>query len=182
MLIDPSAHTFWRKNPDFLSDLASYLEEKRVLEVYSGNGYLASELASRGVSVQATSVFSSHDAHDIYMYHEVEEMESSAAVGRYGDESDVLLMSWPVSDETALGALLAWGASKPVVFIGEVTRKDLSGLTGLGGCASDLFFEVIDWSHDFSSYKGNMLERAGVLYLNAEKLADAIERLRARSS
>jgi hypothetical protein len=160
---------FLKPSQDFLNELSDYLRGKSVLEVFAGNGYLASELEKRGVTTTATSLFSGHDGHAHAMYSKVREMDARVAAREYRDTHDVLLMSWPVADESALRAILEWGSDKPVVYIGETPHLELPGLMGLSGCASDLFFESIRWERFFESYHGNMLEKAGILYLNTQK-------------
>lgn len=161
-IMDPI--TYFRDSDQFADELSIYLKGKRVLEVFAGNGYLAKRLSDRGVNVRATSIFSGHDGHFYGMHFPVEELTAMEAISEYGDDSDVLLMSWPVADERAYHALKLWGVSKPIVYIGEVTNPDLPGLMGLSGCASDRFFDSITWEREFSSYSGNMLEKAGVIY------------------
>lgn len=155
----------------FLDELVSYLGDKRVLEVFAGNGLLAHRLTERGVSIIATTRFASHDGHTYGMYHQVEELEATAAVRKYRDQTDILLMSWPTATEGATSAALAWGADRPIVFIGEVT--DLSrGNAGLGGCASDLFFDLTNEGSAFQNYSPrNQLERATIFHLDRDRVA-----------
>lgn len=155
---------FFKKSDDFINELSDYLEGKTVLEVFAGNGYLSSLLREKGIQVHATSLFSGHDGHANGLFFPVEEMDAEQAVSKYGQEYDVLLISWPVVSNKALKALRRWGSEKPVVYIGEVTDRSLPGALGLGGCADDEFFESIVWEREFRSYSGNMLERAGVIY------------------
>ena len=148
---------YWKPNSAFLDELAAHLRGRRVLEIFSGNGYLAAWLQSRGVDVLPTTRFSGHDAHDQGLYCDVLAMEASEAVERFAAQRDVLLACWPTATEAVLHAVRRWDASKPVIFIGEVTNHD-KGL--LGGCASDAFFAAIDIGHRFEHYHGNMLEAA----------------------
>lgn len=153
---------FWRPNEAFVEQLAGWLEGKRVLEVFAGNGYLAALLARAGVAVTATTRFSSHDAHSSGLYFPVLESEASRAVSGLGRDHDVLLMSWPTVTDAVLQAAYRWGFEKPIVFIGEVTDYAKGHL---GGCATDEFFEAIDVTHRFQAYSGNMLEAAFVCRL-----------------
>lgn len=154
----PPAGVWWRPREEFVEELANWLAPHRVLEVFAGNGFLAAHLRKRGVRVQATTRFSSHDAHERGVYCEVEELDAAAAVRRHWASSDVLLMCWPTATLAAAQAALMWG-SKPLVFIGEVTDYSKGHL---GGCASDEFFELVEPEHRFESYQGNMLEQAFV--------------------
>ena len=149
-------YIYWRPNERFLSELCNYLQNKRVLEIFAGNGYLASCLHSKGIEVISTSIFSGHDGHDYGMYFPVQEMEASHAVQVYGDSCDVLLMAWPTVTESVIKAVRKW-PSKPFVFIGEVTNY---AKHELGGCATDSFFNETVFTHTFSTYKGNYIEKA----------------------
>lgn len=154
----------------FVTELADFLVGQRVLEVFAGNGLLASKLAARGVTIRATSRFSGHDGHALGFHWPVEELVAHQAVQTYRNETDVLLMSWPTADEGALAAALAWGAEKPIVFIGEMADPSLE-MGGFPGCASDLFFEMIDVNSTFASYSPrNRLERAVVLQLSDDRV------------
>lgn len=147
---------YWRPNEAFVAELAGALEGQRVLEVFAGNGYLASVLASRGIEVLATSVLSSMDAHCEGLYHPVVECDAISAVDRFGAGHDVLLMSWPTVTEQAFVAACIWG-DKPICFIGEVTCYETAHL---GGCATDRFFECFEPARTFSSYGGYAMEKA----------------------
>jgi transcriptional regulator with XRE-family HTH domain len=161
----PAREFSWGQFDDpFVDELARWIGGRRVLEVFAGNGLLASKLASRGIDIISTSLFRGHDAHEEGMFHPVIEMEASVAVLRHGEGRDVLLMAWPVSDETAARATALWGDAKPVIFIGEVTDLEKGHL---GGCASDAFFEFTVETEAFGSYRPrNMLERAAVRMLD----------------
>lgn len=152
-------YSFGTFDDQFIDELAAWIGERSVLEVFADNGLLASKLARRGVDVVATSLFRGHDGHEKGMYFDVVEMRASTATMEYSDR-DVLIMSWPTADEGALHAALTWGEERPIVFIGEVTRLD-EGL--LGGCASDMFFGLTEETTAFTSYNArNILERAAV--------------------
>jgi len=162
--------------PEFLDELAEILRDRKVLEVFAGNGFLASLLSSRGIDIQATSQFTGHDGHEFGMYHHVIEMDASDAVLSLGSNADVLLMSWPPADEGATKAALAWGDDRPIVFIGEISRFD-EGMAGLGGCASDLFFEITVIERDIPSYQPrNRLDRAVIMHLSKEGIRKAFRR------
>jgi hypothetical protein len=153
---------FWRPNEAFVSELATYLKGRRVLEIFAGNGYLAAQLAARGISVTSTTLFASHDAHNQGLYHPVEFLEAFAAVTRHGESHDVLLVSWPTVTDAVLHAAQAWGPDRDIVFIGEVTDYSKNHL---GGCATDEFFECVSFTHTFEAYQGNALEAAHVARL-----------------
>ena len=154
----------------FLDELGNRLKGHRVLEVFAGNGLLAALLSVRGVPVKATSLFAGHDGHEHGLLYPVEELRAIEAVERYGDEHDILLMSWPTATEAAAEAVIAWGSDRPIIFIGEITNPDL-GFSGLGGCASDRLFAVTEVMAEFGTYRGRgHLDRAVELRLDPELL------------
>jgi hypothetical protein len=168
-----SAVSYGNFTDPFLDELTEILQDKKVLEVFAGNGLLASRLAARGVDIMATSQFSGHDGHEIGMFHDVIEMDATEAVLTLGANADILLMSWPTADEGATRAALAWGSDRPIVFIGEITQFD-KGTLGLGGCASDLFFQITAIDRDIPSYEPrNFLERAVIMHLSRDAVRKA---------
>lgn len=170
--LERPAGVFWRRNEAFLGELAQDLQGKRVLEVFAGNGYLAGLLASRGVDVRATSVLSGMDAHDRGLYHPVEELDAIDAVAQLHQDRDVLLMCWPTTTPRAFIAAALWEQLKaaPVCFIGEHTDYSKRQL---GGCATDEFHECFVPSKTFSTYRGNLLERACLGRLDLARLESA---------
>lgn len=160
---------FWRENPDFIKELADYLEGKSVLEIFAGNGYLASLLQARNIQVTPTSLKVGYDF-DLY-YTDVTELMASDAVEELGKNYDVLLVTWPTVTIDAYNALLQWSRlyNKPIVYIGETT--DLA-INQLGGCATDELWNNAEFIKHFSTYQGNLLEKAGILKLsNTEELS-----------
>lgn len=152
-------YVFWENTPDFIAELTDYLKDKKVLEVFAGNGYLASLLSAKGVDITSTSLKAGHDGHDVKMYYPVVEMSANEAVLTY--TGDVLLMSWPTTTPNAIKAVELWSKlyDKPFIFIGEVTNYERNEL---GGCATDEFFEKTKAIHYFDSYQGNYIEKAFV--------------------
>ncbi|WP_327211324.1 hypothetical protein [Rhizobium leguminosarum] len=144
---------------DFVDELVDWIGGRTVLEVFAGNGLLASKLERRGIDIVATTLFRGHDSHDLGLHFPVKEMRASEAALEFNNR-EVLLMSWPTADEGALHAAIAWGEERPIAFIGEVTVLERNLL---GGCASDLFFELTEEMATFQAYEPtNMLERAAI--------------------
>lgn len=158
---------FWRPNPAFVDELAAFLQDKVVLEIFAGNGYLAAQLAARGVTITATSLRSGHDGHEAGFYHPVFNLHAVDAVA-LSDVHQVLLMSWPTVTDAALQAALLWGPDRDILFIGETTDY---AKNQLGGCATDEFFEAITVTHRFAKYEGNIYEHAIVCRLKPEIFA-----------
>ncbi|KVP96578.1 hypothetical protein WJ97_11885 [Burkholderia ubonensis] len=157
---------YWTPNAAFVAELVRFLGARPVLEVFAGNGYLAALLADCGVRITATSLFAGHDSHERGVYYDVKELAAVDAVRLEGARHEVLLLSWPTVTPAALAAVEAWGPGRDVVFIGEVTDYAKGHL---GGCATDEFFERMDFHTQFKSYKGNMLEAAQVGRARAKK-------------
>lgn len=165
------ARSWGQFSPDFVRDLADRLDGHRVLEVFAGNGLLSALLKEQGINVRATSILSGQDGHEHGLLHEVEEISATAAVERYGADSDILLMSWPPATEAAAEAVIAWSTDRPIIFIGEITRPEL-GFSGLGGCASDRLFAITEVMSEFGSYRGRgSLDRAVELRLDPHLLS-----------
>jgi hypothetical protein len=164
-------------DPSFLDDLSSYLAGQRVLETFAGNGLLASLLRERGIDIHPTSRFAGHDGHENGMHCDVEEIDACEAARKYRDEFEVLLMCWPTSDEAAMQSALIWGEERPIVFIGEVTDLERGHL---GGCASDLFFELSSETHSFERYDSarSGLDRAAVRSLPKGAYEEYLKRYR----
>lgn len=154
-------YSYFSYNDAFMAELSQYLRPYRVLEVFAGNGKLASLLIQNGVDVKATSLHSGHDGHQITgFFTDVEHIDAINAVEKYHSDYDILLMCWPTVSTQCLTAAQRW--NKPILFIGEVS--DVSQ-HHYGGCATDAFFEAILIEHTFNSYHGNMLEKAFVATL-----------------
>lgn len=163
--------------PGFIDALAKIIGNRSVLEVYAGNGFLAKSLRERGVQIYPTSLFSSHDGHQLGMYCEVAESSSFEAVYRQGDQFDVLLMSWPITDFSTFFCSKAWlrkeQISRPIIFIGELPGSFLGYSNMLSGCACDNFFASIADMTLIEEYEPrNILDRAAILKVSKEKVAD----------
>lgn len=152
---------YWKHCPEFITELVQYIGTQRVLEVFSGNGYLASLLNDNNVDIKPTSLFAGHDAHDLCMYYDVEELDAFDSVLKYHKDYDMLLLSWPTTTIRALYAVQSWSilTDKNFIFIGEVTDLEKRHF---GGCATDEFFTDLKIVQEFESYRGNYLEKAFV--------------------
>ena len=120
---------------EWVNPLAEWLKGKRVLEIMAGAGWLARALQEKGIAVIATDDHSWPKARAWKLQTEVEALDALAAIQKYADQTDILLISWPYMDPTAFLSLQAWAKLKPgalVIYIGE----------GDGGCTADFqFFE-----------------------------------------
>lgn len=157
----------WTPNLTFVDELAGFLQGRRVLEIFAGNGYLAGHLHARGIDITATTRFAGHDGHERGLYHPVVEMEACEAVATLGGDHDVLLMCWPTPTPAAVVAAALWGSEKDIVYIGEVTDYSKHQL---GGCATDEFFEQVAFQRQFGTYRGNAIEGAYVARFRGRNL------------
>lgn len=114
--------------------LAKWIGSRYVLEIMAGSGILSKAIAREGCVVVATDDSSFNAQHKkMRNAHPVFANEASDAVAKYGQSSDILLVSWPpYKDDKISDALDLWGTRKPILYIGE----------GEGGCTgSDTFHE-----------------------------------------
>lgn len=123
-----------------------WVGDKRCLEVMAGRGWWSYALQQKGVSVHATDDFSWHEQGRYSTWKDtlvnMEKLDAVKAVKKYGEETDVVLMSWPYMDDTAYEVIKALHQVNPnavVVYIGE----------GSGGCTAsyaffDHFYEIED--------------------------------------
>lgn len=127
-----------------VDDLSTFCRGRNVLEVYAGRGFLTALLAEQGVSIKATSLRSGHDGSE-HLGHvaDVEELHAVEAVARYADWMDILLVSWPTTDQGMERIAAMLPPNIPIIFLGEVTDYSCSPAF-LGGCATDAFFERVE--------------------------------------
>lgn len=104
-------------------DLATWIDDRVVLEVMAGAGWLAKALAQHGCTVLSTDSNAwyeeGHAHQDVIRVHSVEIMDGLTAVKTY-PMADVLIVSWPPYNDTAIMDICqAWGCARPIVYIGE---------------------------------------------------------------
>lgn len=109
--------------------LAEKIGDRTVLEVMSGRGWLCKALKEHGVDIVGT------DMHVSDPVCEIEELDAIAAINRYKNRSDVLLMSWPPYAKTICEEVInEWGDEKEMIVIGENS----------GGCTgTDRFWDEL---------------------------------------
>lgn len=101
--------------------LAEWIDDRQVLEVMAGRGWLAKALSEEGINIIATDDNSWDKRHsECGPVHEILPLDALSAIARFGDDADVLIMSWPpYGGEIATDVLKAWGAGRWIVYIGE---------------------------------------------------------------
>lgn len=119
----------------FAKDLAGWIGNRKVLEIMAGRGWLAKALQEQGVDVLPTDNNSWNDRHDAcHDLVPIVRLGALAAVRHLSSDRDILLVSWPPYDKTAISyACSAWGPERPIIYIGE----------GDGGCNAASSF----WRH-----------------------------------
>jgi len=112
----------------------------------AGTGSLSFALQQQGINIRATDNFS-WDKHNNWNEDEnywtgIEYVDAIEAVKKYGENIDVIIMSWPYMDDIAVKVLHTMRDVNPnciMIYIGE---ED-------GGCtANDEFFETIEEIED----------------------------------
>ena len=143
--INTASFTFLSKQ--WISHLAKYMEGKRVLELMSGTGALAKCLMDEGVDIKATDNMSWHESKpecirfnwEENMWCTVEKIDNVNAIRKYGNDVDLILISWiPYNEDDIckdiINAIREVNPDINIVLIGEDEG---------GCCASDIFFENI---------------------------------------
>ena len=125
----------------WISELATWIGSRTVLEIMAGSGALSVALEREGVNVVATTDDFSWER-EFSQWKEIEHMSAISAIEKYKDV-DIIICSWPpYNDEAATNALLAMREVNPnalFLYIGE----------DWGGCtASDSFFETFEELED----------------------------------
>lgn len=122
----------------WLRPLATWIGNRKCLEIMGGSGALSRGLQDCGVNIHCTDTFSWVE--NKYCWYEnawttVECIDAVEAIYRYGKDIDLLVCSWPYTNDDCFYALQAMREVNPssmMIYIGE----------GKGGCtASDKFFD-----------------------------------------
>lgn len=132
----------WR----WINPLVKWLGDKRCLEVMAGRGWLSKGLREKGKELIATDDYSWHRVENWQgNVTDVEELDAVLSVEKYGKDIDILIMSWPYTDNVAYQVIKKLHEINPdatVLFIGERW-----GCTG-----DDMFHEHFDIINDEQFY------------------------------
>lgn len=116
----------------WVRELSKWIGNRSCLEVMAGAGWLSKALSEENIDIDAT---------DNYLWQKdvnrVFTVKNRSALEAVKDsQHDILIISWPpYESHDIIDVCKAWGASRPIVYIGE----------GRGGCnAPDEFFESFD--------------------------------------
>jgi len=126
-------------------ELASWIGDRKCIEVMAGAGWLSRALANHGVDIKASDndswIGKQHNSNlnkvfDVYKWDAIETIHLTS-------DYDVLLVSWPPLDSRVICDVCdAWG-SGPIVYIGE----------GPGGCcAPDEFWANFNEYPDYPDF------------------------------
>lgn len=125
-------------NKSWTKDLANFLGDAKVVEVYAGKGLIAKQLKEFGVDITSYDNFSWNLNNKTFT--KVYMKDAEEAIKSYENGTiDFVLMSWvPYEDKTCIKVLKILKENQPnckIIYIGEP----------YGGCnACDEFFEMID--------------------------------------
>lgn len=128
---------------EFIKEFTEKFKGKRILEVMSGNGYLAKQLDRAGFEIIATDnkdwAFDPFAMYGTWKaeYYNILKFDARHAIKLFKDDIDIVLMSWPPYAETigAEVADLCRKFKKDLIIIGE----------SQGGCTGDdQLFDIID--------------------------------------
>lgn len=123
----------------WLNPLAKWIGTRRCLEVMGGCGAVSKGLQDCGVSIRCTDSFSwQKHCPDWFSrpWTQVEMLDATSAIKKYGAESDLIICSWPYLGQDCYDALLEMRNINPLarmIYIGEWR---------CGSCASPEFFET----------------------------------------
>ena len=86
----------------WVNPFVEWLGDRKVLEVMAGRGWLSKALRDKEVDVIATDDYSWHESEgwDDPLTN-VDRLDAVKSIEVYGEEIDILIMSWPYMDETA---------------------------------------------------------------------------------
>lgn len=122
---------------DQLDEIYNLFKGMKILEVGAGNGLWSSILSARGLDVIATD--DSSETKDECIYGNVEILDATRALEKYGDDVDVLFLCWCRGFITEKD--LANFKGKYIMTIGE--GRD--GCTS-NGCIDDLQKNHLEWT------------------------------------
>lgn len=136
---------------EFIDDMVTFLNGKKVLSIMCGNGYFESLLKERGIDIIATD--NKKWANTTYPswkkeWMPIEQLSAFNAVNKYKDWADIVIMSWPYMDIYAYQiAKILHIYNIPLLYIGE----------DIGGCTADtnFFNYVMDNADSDSSLNNN---------------------------
>ena len=130
---------------NWIRPLSQWIGHRRCLEIMCGSGALSKALRACGVQVIATDNFSWRENAGCWYersWTDILQMDCLEAIRTYGDQTDLVICSWPYIDETCYHALLELRKANSkalMLYIGEPPN---------GATASESFFNVAELVKD----------------------------------
>lgn len=129
---------FWIINRQNINNLKEFIGNSKVLEIMAGTGYVGKLLKDQDIDIISIDDGSWSDTFD-EIHYRTENIDCLDAIRKYGNDCDVLLMSWvPLRSDIGGESMKLYHEINPkgaIIWIGE----DEGGCTG-----SDMDFEVMD--------------------------------------
>lgn len=127
----------------WIRPLASWIGNRKCMEIMAGCGSLTKCLQDCGVKIFATDNYEWHNRESYIVWNdswtEIEKIDCVEAINKYGKDIDIIICSWPEMNDIAYHCLCAMRNVNPnciMIYIGEPY---------MGCTASDLFFENAEY-------------------------------------
>lgn len=101
---------------NWLRPLASWIGTRKCLEIMGGSGALSKGLQNFGVDIRCTDDFSWSEQHKWWYEHpwtSVEQIGAVEAIQKYGKEVELVLCSWPYTDDACYHSLMSMREINP---------------------------------------------------------------------
>lgn len=140
-------------NAPFAKALSEYLDGKPVLEIMAGNGYISKGLrnnnSSQKIYTTDSQAWVNENETGKHPVTEIEKLDAIAAIKKYGDQVDYVIMSWaPDKQETDWEVLQLLRQDYPDVKLLVIGEKD-------GATDSKKFWQNAQLSQDEKLQKVN---------------------------
>ena len=137
---------------DWIEDLAEWIGDRKVLEVMAGCGSLSYSLRKAGCNIKTTDN-KSWNKMFFQEWCDIEELEACEAIKKYGNDTDIVVMSWPLQDSTAYDVIdLGRKMNKNMVFV-VIGDEECVGNELLFECVEEIEKDfVMNLNKKFSSY------------------------------
>lgn len=127
---------------EWVIPFVEWIAGRKCLEIMAGCGWLGKALREKNVDIIVTDDMSWHKTPEWKLVTEVENLEASEAVKKYGKDIEIIIISWPYMNDHAYKAIKELNYINTnclIVYIGECE----------GGCtASENFFNHFLYLND----------------------------------
>lgn len=134
LIIQLSSYSLISKN--WINLLVKWIGNRKCLEVMAGRGVLSKALKNCGVNIIPTDSFAWNNMKQ-NLWMDIEQIDAVSAVKKYGKNVDLILCSWPYTDNAAyeiIRTMYEINKNLKMIYIGE-------GYNGC--CANDKFFDSV---------------------------------------